>query len=92
MKTITADDIALLLSEGLDLCVRAQKLDRAMEEAIAAGDGRSDGRTRCLTPALWVQDQYDRDLAAWQERARAGLTIWTFENQPVHKTQPPRPA
>jgi len=28
---------------------------------------------RSMTMHLWVQDQYDKDLAAWQEKARAHL-------------------
>jgi hypothetical protein len=30
--------------------------------------------TRSLTMHLWVQDQYDKDLADWQAKARAHLT------------------
>jgi hypothetical protein len=74
---ITADDLAALLSEGLDLCVRAKKLDEAMTQAVAVGDMSAEGGTKCLTPALWVQDQYDTDLADWQARARNKLTLWT---------------
>lgn len=66
----TKADIKLLaekLAEGMDLCVRARKLDEAMLQAVAVGDGE----TKCLTPALWVQDQYERDLAAWEASAKA---------------------
>ncbi len=28
---------------------------------------------KSMTPHLWVQDQYDKDLASWQDRARAHL-------------------
>ena len=28
---------------------------------------------KCLTMHLWVQDQYDKDLADWQARAREHL-------------------
>jgi hypothetical protein len=68
------EEIAQLLSEGLDLCVRARKLDDAMERAMLASDAAArEGGTKCGTPALWVRDQYERDLASWEERARAGL-------------------
>lgn len=62
-------DLARLLSEGLDLCVRAKKLDadiNAMTNVI-------DGGTRCGTPALWHLDHYDHDLADWEARARKAL-------------------
>lgn len=68
MARPTADDLALLLSEGLDLCVRAKKLDEAVSVAAALG-----AEYNCATPAMWVQDAYDRDLAAWEDRARATL-------------------
>ena len=57
-----------LLTEALDLSVRARKLDAMVERALAAGRGR------CGTPAIWVMDQYDRDLAAWEERSRLHLS------------------
>lgn len=68
----------LLLSEGLDLCVRARKLDdsiRAAETAGSVGERRPHQGvgTRCLSPALWVQDQYDTDLADWERRSRHHL-------------------
>lgn len=75
---VTSDDIAMLLSEGLDLCVRARKLDDAITAAVAIGDQSGRGGTKCLTPSLWVQDQYDADLAAWEERARAKLSRWLY--------------
>ena len=28
---------------------------------------------KCATMHLWLQDQYDKDLAGWQDRARAHL-------------------
>jgi hypothetical protein len=68
------EEIAQLLSEGLDLCVRARGLDEQIERALQAGMGRifPEG-TRCATPALWVQEQYDTDLAAWETRARGAM-------------------
>jgi hypothetical protein len=70
-----ASQCALILSEGLDLCVRARKLDAQVDRAMEAGMGRSfPGATRCGTLALWVRDQYERDLSAWEDRARTFLT------------------
>lgn len=57
-----------LLSEGLDLCVRAKKLDDDANKAMIASR-----QTRCATPAMWVLQQYDRDLADWEKRARSEL-------------------
>ncbi len=86
-----------LLSEGLDLCVRARKLDAidrrqsflnwSSDSVAWQEDGTFDRfverynidnshaplETRCLTPALWVQDQYERDLADWEARSRKHL-------------------
>ena len=86
-----------LLSEALDLCVRARNLDgmRRREAHLEAssdpefwvGSGRfaqfvemnnADNRhapisTRSATMPLWLADQYDRDLADWEQRARAYL-------------------
>jgi hypothetical protein len=70
-----ADILAEILSEGLDLCVRARNLDAQVNRAVEAGMGRifPEG-TRCLTPALWVQEQYDKDLAEWESKARAAMS------------------
>lgn len=86
-----------LLSEGLDLCVRARKMDamdrRAATLSISQGSddwvksGRFDEyvvrhnadrpeapiHTRSATVHLWVQEQYDKDLADWEKRAREHL-------------------
>ncbi len=91
-------DMAKLLSEGLDLCVRARKMDamdrREATLAISSDpekwqeSGQFDRHiarnntenphapiaTKSGTIALWVQEQYDRDLADWERRARAALT------------------
>lgn len=58
-----------LLAEGLDLCVRARTLDEAV-----ASIPRPDGAPRSGTPHLWVLDQYDRDLAEWEAKARRALS------------------
>ena len=74
-----ADELAEILSEGLDLCVRARGLDEQVQRALQAGIGRifPEG-TRCATPALWVQEQYDIDLAAWEAKAREAMTRLGF--------------
>ena len=74
-----ADTLAELLSEGLDLCVRARGLDEQVQNALQAGMGRIfDQGTRCATPAIWVQDQYDKDLAEWESKARAAMVRLGF--------------
>ena len=86
-----------LLAEGLDLCVRARKMDsmdrRSATLAVSDDpDGwQEDGlfdryvarhniqnpaqpiHTRSGTPALWLLDQYEKDLADWEKRARSFL-------------------
>lgn len=87
-----------ILSEGLDLCVRARTLDAqvrsvsALDASSCPEEWKASGRfdqfvarnniehperplsTRCATPALWVQDQYDKDLHEWERKARHHLT------------------
>lgn len=90
------DRCAILLSEGLDLCVRARAMDAqdrtAAQMSISSAnkewwDANLAARAamhndvfpdtpmsaRSATLPLWVQDQYDRDLADWERRARALL-------------------
>jgi len=91
------DATAKLLSEGLDLCVRARMMDemdrRKATLAIAkepdewVSSGQFDTHVerhnisypdqqiypRSATVHLWVQDQYEKDLADWERRARAHL-------------------
>lgn len=68
----------------LDLCPfderdRARKLDDQCRRATAASMGQIfPGATRCGTLALWIQMQYDADLADWESRAKAALTIAGF--------------
>lgn len=70
--TAAISALATLLSEGLDLCVRARKLD---EPIIATAEmcDRNPHMTRSLTPALWIIDQYEHDLADWERRTRIHL-------------------
>lgn len=85
-----------LLSEGLDLCVRARKLDsqeRANITVAASADPewmeallpRLSERHNALHPQapmehrsgtipLWVQEQYEHDLADWEKRVRTALS------------------
>lgn len=67
-----ADELAALLSEGLDLCIRARKLDDVMAQHLDRETGLYS-LTRCYTPAVWVQQQYDDDLADWERRAKATM-------------------
>ena len=86
-----------LLSQGLDLCVRARKLDamdrrtHQLQASVCPIEWQESGRfdtfverhnidnpahqiaTRSGTPALWVQDQYERDLHDWEDRTRKHL-------------------
>jgi hypothetical protein len=85
-----------LLSEGLDLCVRARKMDsidRAntmveassdpgwwTEENLACHAARHSAiwpdhpmATKSATLAVWVLDQYEKDLAGWERRGRQHL-------------------
>jgi hypothetical protein len=99
---MAADELARLLSEGLDLCVRARHLDaldrRAATLAVSSdpegwlASGRFDQHVeahnrvnpaqqieaRSLTPRLWVQEQYERDLHDWENRARAAMVRLGF--------------
>lgn len=73
-KMTPTEELAEILSEGLDLCVRARGLDEQVQRALQAGMGRVFPQsTRCVKPALWVQEQYDTDLAMWETKARATM-------------------
>ena len=95
MTSVT--DADRLLSEALDLCVRARNLDgmhrrethlswsvdpdgwvasgrfAQFVEMNNADNPHAPISTRCATMPLWAADQYDRDLADWEKRARAYL-------------------
>ena len=86
-----------LLSEALDLCVRARTLDAAMrtiaelDASASPEDWVQSGRfnrhverhnarhpdqpitSRSGTIPIWIADQYEADLAAWERRARHHL-------------------
>ena len=98
-----SDYFRTLLSEGLDLCVRARQLDSIDRRNITLSascdpngwlaSGRFDAHvdrhniqnperpmaTRSGTVMLWVQEQYETDLADWERRARSALSLKTQE-------------
>jgi hypothetical protein len=67
-----------LLSEGLDLCVRARRLDEIDYAAISA----ELQCPRSLTIPLWVQDQYEKDVADWERRTRTFLLATPVQQEP----------
>jgi hypothetical protein len=69
------EHLRVLLCEGLDLCVRARKLDTQILAGNMADQGWTG--TRSGTPWLWVQEQYDTDLADWEKRARNDIKTET---------------
>lgn len=88
-----------LLSDGLDLCVRARKMDaidrraNALTASVCPEEWEQSGlfdkwiemhnaeaeywhqpiETRSLTIPMWLQDQYDKDLAEWEQESRKHL-------------------
>lgn len=93
---MVCDECTRLLSQGLDLCVRARKLDAidrtAMQIArsIAPPDWWNENLARraarhneiwpdqpmdskSATYPMWVQDQYEKDLAEWERKSRHHL-------------------
>lgn len=94
---MSCETCKLLLSEGLDLCVRARKMDaidrRNATLAVSkhpkewVEGGRFDEyverhnldrpdfpiATRSGTVALWVEEQYQTDLAEWERKSRQHL-------------------
>jgi hypothetical protein len=65
-------DSDTLLSEGLDLCARARKMD-ALDRERAEYYALNPDATRSNTIPLWVEEQYQTDLADWEQRARSHL-------------------
>ena len=57
------------LSEGLDLCARARRM-AAMDVERTEMYLRNPDMTRSATVPLWAEEQYQRDLVAWEEKAR----------------------
>lgn len=99
-----------LLSEGLDLCVRARRLDAqdrtnmqiAMSKAPSEWwDEHLPRRaamhnehfpdqpmlTRSATIPIWVQDQYEKDLANWERRSRSHLNSGCFSPAPANDSR-----
>lgn len=66
-------DADLLLSEGLDLCARARKMD-AMDKERAEYYAMNPDATRSMTIPVWAEEQYQRDLADWEARAKSYLS------------------
>lgn len=69
-----AEELEQLVHEALNLVVRARKLD----EAVLAKECRKRGsyhpdHMNCMTPHLWIMDQYDTDLKEWEAKARNAL-------------------
>lgn len=87
------DSCRELLSEALDLCIRARSMDAidrtAAQVAISSADkdwwdanlaaraARHNAMfpdqpmsSRSMTLPMWVQDQYDKDLAEWERKTR----------------------
>lgn len=86
-----------LLSEGLDLCVRARKLDsidrrnNLLDWSIDGNEWEKSGRfdeyvalnnahnphsqihSKSATVPMWANDQYEKDLADWENRSRSHL-------------------
>lgn len=63
----------MLLSEGLDLCARARRLDDITGGPDPKGSNSMWPMTRSGTPILWAAEQYEQDLAEWERRARTAL-------------------
>lgn len=70
-ETEERDKLWEMLSEGLDLCVRARKMDQMVLEQSMAKIGWTGSRSG--TPHLWMQQQYDNDLEAWETKCKAYL-------------------
>jgi hypothetical protein len=64
-----------LVHEALNLVVRARKLDEGIlgQECRKLGSYAPE-HTECLTPHLWLLDQYDTDLKEWETKARNALS------------------
>lgn len=67
-------EIERLLSEALDLCVRARRLDEMTDAALERHMRAEHGPTASMTIPLWAEDQYRCDLEEWEAKARAALT------------------
>lgn len=100
MSRPSYEDLARQLSKGLDLCVRARRLDaqdrtNIMTETFPGIDmTRAAPRlnavfpdtpyeTRSATIPVWIQQQYDTDLTAWEadtQRMLSMLPLHAFTN------------
>jgi hypothetical protein len=66
----------IALHEGLNLCVRARKLDQSItaQTCRELGSYHPD-HVKCGTPHLWVLEQYDNDLTAWEAATKITLGV-----------------
>ncbi len=69
---MSGDRIRTLLSEGLDLCVRARKLDESARELVE-WQMRNPHVSKSATIPIWAEEQYQSDLSDWEARARKAL-------------------
>jgi hypothetical protein len=80
-KRMAAENIKELvdiLHEGLNLCVRARKIDEGLiAEKCREMGSYAPEHVNCGTPHLWVREQYDKDLAEWEKTARTALKQYT---------------
>src|SRR3546814_18078180 len=82
------DDLATLLSEGLDLCVRARQIDLAHNKQDArdflpaSAEKYPEAFPLCMTPHIWIQDQYDTQLTDWERSAREIMAQEVFPSTP----------
>lgn len=70
-------ELARILSDGLDLCVRARRME-AMEMERIDNKMRSGDFTRSATIPMWAEEQYQADLAKWEAKARTALAPYTL--------------
>ena len=86
-------DLAALLAEALDLCARARKLDELwnINARYNSALDRDAGDTRCAFIPVFATDQYERDLAAWEQRARAALGGVIATRRPAPPPQEKKP-
>lgn len=89
-KTVVRDFVVLtpsrevqlekLLHRGLNLCARARQFDDGVMEKVTRETFPEtvaqypERYHQCITPHLWIQEQYDKDLAEWEADVREILT------------------
>ena len=74
-----------LLNEAMNLAVRSEQFEEQLRREAALGISQDAERWQAggmfeayveghNAEYLWVQDQYNKDLASWRERTAAHLT------------------